>query len=286
MRIVSMTLAFGALGVMAGVFTLASAQEDPFAITDPDINNGRFVATGGFADPEIGGQSAACMHCHGIDGAGDSTGAFPRLAGQSGWYLYKALRDFTTQRRPHNVMTPIAQALTDKEMQDVAAYYASIDDAPGPPMVEVDPEVLQRGATLSAIGSQADNVQACANCHGPAGRGVPPVFPYLAGQAASYLDLQLRRWREGVRDTAPMGVMEIIARNLSEDDIRAVSLYFQSVRPAGGSEGRRLGEEIAGPAPLETPEGVTGPDDAEAPEDVQELLPEDEGADGGDGAAD
>lgn len=274
MRISQMAFVSAAVAGVFAVGALALAQDAPYAITDPDINNGRFVATGGFADPDIGGQSAACMHCHGMDGAGDSTGAFPRLAGQSGWYLYKSLRDYASGARPHDVMTPIAQAMTDAEMQDVSAYYASITDAPDPPMIEVDPMALQRGATLSAIGSQQDNVQACANCHGPAGQGVPPVFPYLAGQPASYTELQLQRWRDGVRDTDPMGVMEIIARNMSDEDIRAVALYFQNVRPAGGGGGRRPGEDIAGPSPFDTPESETLPQDAETPDDVQDLLPD------------
>jgi cytochrome c553 len=207
-----------------------------------DIEAGRRVVVGGAAN---GGPGNACLACHGPSGTGDPSGAFPRLAGLAAWYQYKQLKDYASGARPNPIMAPIARSLSDKEMQDVSAFYASRTDAPFFPAPEADPRLLQMGAALSAVGSAESGVQACVNCHGPAGAGVPPSFPRLAGQYASYQAFQFRLWKEGVRQNDPLGVMREIASRLTDEQIRAVSVYFENVRPpdatAGGTPGASSG---------------------------------------------
>ncbi len=90
----------------------------------PSPNEGGFDAFGGiFGDLRVG-----CNQCHGLNGIGSSSGAFPRLAGQSGWYLYKSLRDYAAGLRPSTIMSPIARTLADDQMRDVAAYYSSLEN--------------------------------------------------------------------------------------------------------------------------------------------------------------
>lgn len=207
----------------------AGGQVPPVASESPSaeaLERGRAVAlgAGGAAEPH-----AACVTCHGMDGVGDASGAFPRLTGQAGWYLYKQLKDYATGTRPNDVMSPIAGALDDRQMADVAAYYAE-QEARSAEMPQADPLTLQEGGVISAMGIPDKGVAACVNCHGPAGRGLPPSFPYLAGQYPAYVELQLRLWRDGVRRNDPLGVMAVIARALSDEEMRAVSLYFASVR--------------------------------------------------------
>lgn len=214
------------------------------AFPDPDIALGRRVMAGGGADTSA---AQACVTCHGAQGIGDPSGGFPRMSGQAAWYLYKQLKDYATGARPNDVMTPIARALSDEEMQAVAAYYAAQLGAPAyPPPQDLDPALLQVGAVLSAVGSPAQGIQACVNCHGPAGTGLPPSYPYLAGQYAQYQMLQLRLWREGVRDNDPLNVMREIALRMTEEQIRAVSLYFESVRPPYADLGELVGAADGG----------------------------------------
>lgn len=194
----------------------------------PDINHGRWVATGGFYE-EAGGL--ACARCHSLDGSGDSSGAFPRLTDQSAWYLYKTLKDFAAGLRPNEVMQQVARQLTDAEMADVSAYYAAIEDAPYPPRPQADQQVVQIGGAIAAIGVPDQGVPACVSCHGDDGLGAPPIYPYLAGQFAPYIEHQLMLWKEGRRDGDPLNIMEFIARNMTDDQIRAVALYFASLRP-------------------------------------------------------
>jgi cytochrome c553 len=199
------------------------------------IERGRAVVVGALgADSQpLGTTQRNCMGCHGMEGQGDGSAAFPRLTGQSAWYLYKQLTDYASGARPNPIMSPIAKSLTTAQMEDVAAYYAAQQADYLPPARDYDPLLIQEGGALSAMGSTERQIQACVNCHGPSGTGLPPVYPYLAGQYAGYLQLQLELWQQGVRQNSPLGVMALIARNMTARDIEAVSAYFETVRPEG-----------------------------------------------------
>ncbi|MBJ6127007.1 c-type cytochrome [Microvirga splendida] len=202
-----------------------SDRREPSPGADP--NRGRFITIGGmFADQRIG-----CVQCHGIDGSGNSSGAFPRLTDQAGWYLFKTLQDYASGLRPSEIMGPIAQTLSPQQMQDVAAYYASIKEAPYPAELQVDVQTRQIGGAIAAVGIPSQGVPACDGCHGPNGVGQAPLYPYLGGQFAPYLQHQLMLWKQGRRDGDPMNVMELIAKAMTAEQIRAVSLYYASVRP-------------------------------------------------------
>ena len=175
---------------------------------------------------------SACADCHGVLGQGDREKNHPRLAGQSRFYLRKQLEDFAMETRPSEDMQPIAEALTAEQREAVAAYYASVPKAPYPPQPQGDPLLLQRGGVLSAVGVPERGIRACALCHADAGAGIPPSFPYLAGQFANYTARQLRLWKQGLRRNDPLQVMANIARLLSDEEIRGLALYFARVRLA------------------------------------------------------
>jgi cytochrome c553 len=203
----------------------------------PDLDAGRAVVVGG-AD----GSITPCFMCHGLDGVGDSAGAFPRLTGQAAFYMYKQLVDYASAARPHDVMTPIAREMTEPQMANVAFYY-SVLDAAHARRPSVEPEVLARGREIAEDGLPEAGVQACNLCHGADGAGDPPLFPYLAGQYAPYTELQLQLFKSGSRANDPLGVMRDIVDGLSDDDIRALALYFEWLRPAEeeGQGGARVG---------------------------------------------
>ncbi|MGR3496907.1 c-type cytochrome [Citreimonas sp.] len=199
--------------------------EEP--VDDDLLESGRLVAMGG---AESGGSGMACVTCHGANGRGDGSGVFPRLAGLPGWYMYKQLMDYASGARPNEIMTGIAQKLTEEEMEAVATYYAAIDAPFRNVTGEISPDLLQWGGMLGAVGSAEKGIPACVNCHGPSGTGNPPSVPYLAGQYATYMEHQLMLWREGTRDNDPMNVMSAIASKMSDEDMRAVSEYYARVR--------------------------------------------------------
>jgi cytochrome c553 len=201
-----------------------------------DLDAGRAVV--------VGGEEASvtpCFMCHGLDGVGDSAGAFPRLTGQAAFYLYKQLADYASGARPNDVMSPIAREMSEPQMADVAFYY-SVLDAAYAPAPEVSPATLARGRELAEDGLPEADVTACNLCHGQGGAGNPPLFPYLAGQYAPYTELQLQLWQQDERRNDGLDVMRDIAKALSAEDIRAVALYYETLRPGAGAQAHAAGD--------------------------------------------
>ena len=179
--------------------------------------------------------AAACASCHGARGEG--VGDFPRLAGTGGAYLRAQLDAFAAGQRKSAVMQPIARALAPEQRAQVAAYYASLP-APVRPEDQAPKGPGDVGAWLATRGRWSQEIPACAQCHGPGGSGVGASFPPLAGQPAAYLVQQLQAWHGDGRPPGPLGLMQQIARKLSDADIQAVSAYYAGLgaaAPAGTS---------------------------------------------------
>src|SRR5690606_13949705 len=107
------------VALLVGGSCSAAAGQDVPAPGRPDPGAGQAVAVGTFN----AGPTGACFQCHGQGGEGDAAAAFPRLSGQSYGYLVKALKDYASGARQNEIMSPIAEALSEQEMRDVSAYY-------------------------------------------------------------------------------------------------------------------------------------------------------------------
>lgn len=77
---------------------------------------------------------------------------------------------------------------------------------------------IQAGASKSAT---------CAACHGTEGIAIVPAFPSLAGQSATYQYLELRAMKDGSR---PSAVMAPLAEQLSDQDMKDLSVYYASLQ--------------------------------------------------------
>lgn len=191
-----------------------------------DLEAGRTIASQGTS-----GGSPACAACHGADGAGNAAAGFPRLAGIDADYLAHQMRAYE-KNREDPIMAPIVAALTDREIRDVSAYYASLPPpAPSPDRIAADEDLMRAGERLATRGAWDRDLPACTSCHGPGGRGIDSVFPAIAGQHAVYIAKQLRAWRDGSRRGDPGALMETVARRLSDREIDAVAAWF-AVQPS------------------------------------------------------
>jgi cytochrome c553 len=236
--IIARLLSIAAAGVAAVVlgFAWAARAQTQTPQHTPDPKRGAVIAAQGTAS-----GAPACAQCHAFNGVSDASGAFPRIAGQSAYYLAKQLRDFASDVRRNAIMSPFAKALTPDDIVDLAAYYAALD-APFLPLPKADPTLIKQGEELAKVGSAARAIQACDNCHGPGGVGEPPAIPYLAGQYASYISLELRMWQHGFRNSSP-NAMAAVAKDLNDKEIAAVAAYYQQVR--GSSNGQGSAESAA-----------------------------------------
>ncbi|QDP02629.1 c-type cytochrome [Thalassotalea sp. PS06] len=85
-----------------------------------------FAAPTMAADIEAGkAKSAVCAACHGAKGI-SAVPMYPNLAGQKEAYIAKQLKDFKSGTRKDPVMAPMAMPLTDEDIANLSAYYASL----------------------------------------------------------------------------------------------------------------------------------------------------------------
>ena len=85
-------------------------------------------AQGGNADAGKA-KAALCAACHGPDGISINP-LWPSLAGQQPVYLAKQIRAFRDGERVEPTMQPFVQNLTDQDVEDLAAFYASLSPCP------------------------------------------------------------------------------------------------------------------------------------------------------------
>lgn len=172
-------------------------------------------------------KAAVCASCHGPDG-NSLAPTFPKIAGQNPSYIAKQLKEMKEGTRVAPVMLPFASMIaTDEDRANVAAYFASQATKPGNP---VSPELAAQGEEIYKAGLIDKGVAACTACHGPAGQGNDlAVFPQLQAQHAMYTEQQLKAFRSGTRANDPGGMMQDIAGKLTDDEIKAVAAYIQSM---------------------------------------------------------
>lgn len=173
-------------------------------------------------------KAIPCFACHGPTG-NTNVSEWPKLASQQETYLAKQLIDFHQGKdsgRYNETMTPNAVNLTDEDIHDLAAYFASLKGDVG----ATQPKYIELGELLYRGGDSSRKIPACMACHGPAGSGLSSaIFPRLAGQNIQYTILQLKAFRSGERHNDLNSMMRISAQNLTDDDITALANYINGL---------------------------------------------------------
>ena len=192
----------------------------------------------------------ACATCHGARGEGSA--AFPPLAGNGATYLLAQLQAFADGSRAQAIMGPIAKGLNPQQRADVVAFYA------GQPSVQravtVPPaDPADAGAWLVQRGRWADGIPACAQCHGPDGRGVGEHFPAIAGLSAAYMQAQVAAWQSNQRPPGPLQLMSTVAKKLTPRDITAIAAYYVRLQELPVSGAASLAPQGPAPAPAVAP---------------------------------
>jgi cytochrome c553 len=171
-------------------------------------------------------KAALCQACHGATG-NSSNPDWPSLAGLGADYIAEQLQSFKDGKRANPIMAPIAAPLSAQDMADLGAYFDSLTNTG----LEADPQYWQAGEKLYRGGDRARGITACMACHGPTGRGNEPAkFPALRGEQSVYIAKQLNAYAAGTRPPGPGGIMPLIAKRLTADDVRNLSSYVQGLR--------------------------------------------------------
>ncbi|HWK85030.1 MAG TPA: c-type cytochrome [Caldimonas sp.] len=169
-------------------------------------------------------SAGVCIACHANDGSRGSP-AYPILQGQHSDYLVKELGEFKAGKRDNAIMKGMASTLSDADMKNVAAFYASKDAKPG---FAKNKDLAVLGEKIYRGGVADRSIPACAGCHGPTGAGIPAQYPRLAGQHAEYIEAQLVAFRGNFRRNNP--TMTGVAAKLNDREVKALADYVAGLR--------------------------------------------------------
>jgi len=187
--------------IPATLLTLCAIFAPP-ALAEGNIDRGKTLAY-------------TCLGCHGIEGYRNAYPSYrvPKLGGQKAAYIAAAIKGYRDGMRTHPTMSAHAGSLSDQDIDDVAAFIASIGTA-----------------TVAAGGSKNTNLEAaqtCVACHGQNGISVNPTWPTLAGQHEDYLVKALNQYRDGTRKEA---VMTQMAAALTDADVDLLARYYSRLK--------------------------------------------------------
>ncbi len=199
---------------------------------------GLFFGTAGIAvaqsgDAEAGKEkSQVCAACHGPNGESPSD-MYPHLAGQHEKYLLKQLKDYKLasetggeEGRNNPIMMGQVASLSEQDMADLAAFFASQDEPKG----ETPEDLIASGRDLYRRGNPETNMPSCAGCHGPRGNGMGlAAFPDISGQHVAYLKSQLEMFRSGERANDPNGMMQGVTEKMTDEEIELLSKFLNGL---------------------------------------------------------
>jgi cytochrome c553 len=173
---------------------------------------------------EVGAQLAQeiCAACHGQNGVSPDS-KYPHLSGQSALAIYKQLHDFRSGVRQNELMSPVAQALTDEQMIALSNHYASLTQGTLDRrlIVEANPQVDR----LIRTGDTARGIPGCQSCHG-VGAGGPMETPTISGQRRQYISTQLHNFATGARRNDVFDRMRGVAARLTDDEIELLARFY------------------------------------------------------------
>ena len=170
------------------------------------------------SDIEAGkAQAQTCVACHG-PGGNSITPGVPSISGNAAQAISMQLYNYREGNRKNVQMTPMAENLTNREMNNLAAYFAS--EKVAPPTHQASAESLKLGPALTAQYN-------CTQCHGPALKGIQHI-PRLAGQQYEYLLAQLQGFKAHTRYDMD-GNMTSAMSAVKESDIPILADYIAAL---------------------------------------------------------
>lgn len=194
----------------------------------PDAANGRDI-------------NGTCAACHGDLGEGGKHGEYPRLAGMAARYIAQQLRAFRDRSRINIPMFPFTQEreLSDRDIEDIAAYLAAIDLPTQMPDFKPTDDALTRltaAMRVMQIPRAEGDVdkgaslydKACGTCHSKDGSG-KGTYPALRGQYTRYLERQMKEFIRGTRLHEQEEPGPGLLNKFSEADLRDILAHISTL---------------------------------------------------------
>ena len=226
---------FTAQGIWASICRAAGVP-DTWGVQDKATRAGP-VSTSVVLDREMGrsgttnaiGRGATlawqCTMCHGAQGV--SVSDAPNLAGQYAEVVVKQLQDYKRGNRSSAIMQALSANLSDRDIDDLAAYYAYL------PRVRTAPaRYTEDVPALVRVGDPMRNIAPCISCHG----GIDQKLgtPWLEGMPAAYLVTQLKDFASGVRRNDSHAQMRNMARAMTSTEMDVLAEFYARPEEVGG----------------------------------------------------
>ncbi|WP_161600821.1 c-type cytochrome [Teichococcus oryzae] len=160
-------------------------------------------------------EERGCGACHGERGISEMPST-PSLAGQQREFITLQLVLFREGLRDVPAMQAPVEGLTDEQLEDLGAYFASLPHAPPPDRGQRDKAAFDSGAAL------AERLR-CGVCHLPSLAGQNQV-PHIAGQREDYLAGTLKAYRDSTRHGTDTQ-MNAVVQGLSDAQIDQIAHY-------------------------------------------------------------
>ena len=166
-------------------------------------------------------RALLCNQCHGEDGNSTKSGV-PNLAAQNSVYLLNQIEKFSDGRRKNFVMNALSKNFSRDDKENLAIFYASMKVNPA----KTNDTLAKKGQSLY--------LQQCSSCHGNQGAG-KSNYARLAGQKTHYVEMTLRSFRDNQKNNDKQAnrksnLMELITKDLSNDDIKALAAYVAQLK--------------------------------------------------------
>lgn len=163
-----------------------------------------------------------CTSCHGDHGISTRPGV-PNLAGLEPDYFKRSLRAYLKgERTGAEIMKNFKYALTKRDIDNLAAYFASLKPA------------RTSLAVPGNVKAGAKAVSSCVGCHGDKGNSINPDIPSLAGQNGRYLIVAMKHYRDGERKNA---LMRKALHGFRDRTIQNIAAYYSRQTPASPTSG-------------------------------------------------
>jgi cytochrome c553 len=160
--------------------------------------------------------ASGCNNCHGENRRTSENELTPVLAAMTPEYFIPALKSYFNGKRNHRVMNVFRTSTSEKEIKQLAAYYA----------VQKPLKLSYQSKGDAKAGEQEAGM--CAGCHSIDGNALNPNIPSLAGQPAEYLIKAMKDYRDGRRGDPTMAD---VMRNIHDETITDLAAHYANQFP-------------------------------------------------------
>jgi len=194
---------------------------EPSSLVAYDKETRALIRSGSVENGQKLASSAKCKKCHAMDGLSEDDDD-PNIAGLSATYIFKQLKDYKDEKRSNRSMLKAVRDLSDQDLSDLSAYYATQEMLPAAHATDAVPVLVR-------MGDPKRMVRACNSCHGQNGQGGEYDMPALNGQRPGYFTTAMEEFREDDRTNDIYSRMRDSAKELTDEEIEELASYYSAV---------------------------------------------------------